>query len=94
MSRRCELTGKGLSFGRNVSHSKRRTPRTYLPNLKKVSLSSEALGRTVPLKIAVATLRTVQHRGGLDAFLLSEPEARLTPEAQRLRRSVLKARRG
>jgi large subunit ribosomal protein L28 len=93
MSRRCELTGKGVSFGRNVSHSKRRTPRTYLPNLKKVSLQSEALGRTVPLKIAVATLRTVQHRGGLDAFLLSEPEARLTPEALRLRRSVLKARR-
>lgn len=94
MSRRCELTGKGVAFGRNVSKSRRRTSRTFQPNLKNVSLTSEALGRTLSLKIATSTLRTVQHRGGLDAFLLAEPDERLTAEGLRLKRSVRKARGG
>ncbi len=94
MARRCELTGKGVAFGRNVSHSRRRTSRTYQPNLQRVSLASEALRRTVPLRIATATLRSVQHRGGLDAFLLAEPDTRLTLRGLRLKRAVRKARAG
>lgn len=94
MSRRCQLTGKGVTFGRNVSKSRRRTSRTYQPNLQQVSLTSEALGRTIPLRIATATLRSVQHRGGLDAYLLAQPDQGLTAEAKRLKRAVRKARAG
>jgi large subunit ribosomal protein L28 len=94
MARRCSLTGKGVHFGRNVSHSNVKTSRRFLPNLKKVSLMSEALGRTVTLKVSTAALKTVQHRGGLDAFLLSTPDDRLPEEAQRLKRRVKKARAG
>ncbi len=68
MSRRCELTGKGPMSGNNVSHAKNRTRRRFLPNLQDVTLMSESLGRSFRLKISNAALRTVDHRGGLDAF--------------------------
>ena len=70
MSRRCELTGKAVQTGHLVSHSNHKTKTRFLPNLCAVSLMSESLGRTVRLRIAAASLRSVEHRGGLDAFLL------------------------
>ena len=69
MARRCELTGKGPMSGNNVSHAKNRTRRRFLPNLNDVSLMSETLGRTFKLKISAAALRSVDHRGGFDAFM-------------------------
>ena len=70
MSRRCELTGKAVQTGHLVSHSNRKTKTRFLPNLCAVSLISDTLGRSVRLRIAAASLRSVEHRGGLDAFLL------------------------
>jgi large subunit ribosomal protein L28 len=69
MSRRCELTGKTRQIGHRVSHSNRKTKRRFLPNLLNVTLMSDALGRTVRLRISANALKTVDHRGGLDAFL-------------------------
>lgn len=81
MARRCELTGKGVMSGNNVSHALNRTRRKFLPNLCNVTLISDALNRPVKLKIAASTLRSVEHRGGLDAFLLKAPDADLSPRA-------------
>ena len=94
MARRCALTGKKVHFGRNVSHSNRRTSRRFLPNLQKVTLVSDALGRRVSLRVAVRTLRTVQRKGGLDAYLRLTPDADLQPDARRLKRAVKKALAG
>lgn len=91
MPRRCELTGKQVQFGHNVSHSNRKSNRRFHPNLQKVTLQSEALARALSLRVATGTLRSVQKAGGLDAFLLGSPDARLTPEAQRLKRRVRRA---
>jgi large subunit ribosomal protein L28 len=90
----CQLTGKQVQFGNNVSHSNRKSSRRFHPNLQRVSLHSEALGRAVPLRIAVGTLRSVQKAGGLDAFLLAADEARLTPEGARLKHRVHRALAG
>lgn len=92
MSRRCSLTGRHTSYGRNVSHSHRTTSRTFMPNLKNASLMSEALGHTISLKVSTAALRTVTKNGGLDAFLMKTPDARLPPEARKLKRRIRKAR--
>jgi large subunit ribosomal protein L28 len=89
MSRRCELTGKGVLTGNNVSHANNKTKRRFLPNLKSVSLMSDALQRTVRLRISTAALRTVEHRGGFDAFLAKAREEELSPRARLLRREVL-----
>ena len=91
MSRKCDLTGVGVQAGNNVSHSKRRTRRRFLPNLHKVSLLSDALGKKVPLRITAATLRSVDHNGGLDKFLLKQSATKLTPLGQKLRTAVKKA---
>lgn len=91
MSKHCELTGKRGKAGQNVSHSNRKTKRRFEPNLQRVHLESEALRRRVPLRISTRALRTVQKRGGLDAYLLSEADALLAPEALRLKREVRKA---
>lgn len=88
MSRRCELTGIGLQTGHKVSHSNRKTKRTFDPNLCRVTLISEALGRSVRLRIAAAALRSVEHRGGLDAFLIKAGDAELSPTALRLKKQV------
>ncbi|MEE9314448.1 MAG: 50S ribosomal protein L28 [Rhizobiaceae bacterium] len=90
MSRKCELTGKAVMTGNNVSHAKNRTRRRFLPNLVNVTLMSESLNQRVRLRIAAAALRTVEHRGGLDAFLLKEKVANLSPKAALLRRQVQK----
>jgi large subunit ribosomal protein L28 len=91
MSRRCELTGKGVMAGNNVSHAKNRTKRRFLPNLNSVSLSSETLGQTYRLRISAAALRTVDHRGGLDGFLAKAADAELSPKALKIKRDVAKA---
>lgn len=88
MARRCELTGKGVMTGNNVSHALNRTRRRFLPNLVNVTLMSEALGRSVKLRISANALRSVEHRGGLDAFLLKASDDDLSPNAQSLKREI------
>lgn len=91
MSRRCELTGKSVMTGNNVSHANNRSRRRFLPNLCQVSLQSEVLGRQVRFRISANALRSVEHRGGLDAFLLKAKNAELSTNAQRIKRLVEKA---
>ena len=88
MARRCSLTGKDVQYGHNVSHSMRATNRRFEPNIQKVTLSSAALGRDIRLRVAARTLRTVQKKGGLDRFLLDTADAKLMPDAQRLKRQI------
>ena len=88
MARRCELTGKGVMTGNNVSHALNRTRRRFLPNLVNVTLLSDVLGRSVKLRISAHALRTVEHRGGLDAFLLKANDDELSTNAQNLKREV------
>ena len=92
MSRRCELTGKGPQFGHKVSHSNRKTKRRFLPNLCAVTLISDALGRSIKLRISANALKTVDHRGGLDAFLMKAKDDELSPEARNLKREIVKKR--
>jgi len=91
MSRRCELTGKGPMTGNNVSHAKNRTRRRFLPNLQDVSLMSDVLGRSFKLRISNAALRTVDHRGGLDAFFAKSKDAELSPAALKIKKDIVKA---
>jgi large subunit ribosomal protein L28 len=91
MARRCELTGKAVLSGNNVSHANRRTRRRFLPNLCNVTLESEALKKRVRLTISAAALRTVEHRGGLDAFLVKARDDELSLKAKRLKRELAKA---
>ncbi len=88
MSKRCIITGKGVQTGNNVSHAHNKTRRRFLPNLQKVSLLSEALGENVRLRITTSAVRTIEKRGGLDAFLLGTPDRKLSDEARRLKRRV------
>lgn len=88
MSRRCELTGKGVMTGNRVSHAVNRTRRRFLPNLLQVSLLSDALGRAVKLRISANALRTVEHRGGIDAFLLKQDDADLSDRAKAIKQEV------
>ena len=91
MSRRCALTGKGVQTGNNVSHAHNKTRRRYLPNLQQVSLMSDALGRLVSLRVSVAAIRTVEHKGGLDAFLLGARDGDLNIEMRRLKKQIKNA---
>ena len=91
MSRRCELTGKGPMSGNNVSHANNKTKRRFLPNLQDVSLQSEALGRTFKFRISNAALRTVDHRGGLDAFRAKAKDAELSANALKVKKEIAKA---
>jgi large subunit ribosomal protein L28 len=91
MARRCELTGKAVLTGNNVSHAKRRTKRRFLPNLCSVTLESEALKKRVRLTISAHALRSVEHRGGLDAYLLKAGDDELSLKARRLKRDIAKA---
>ncbi len=88
MARVCALSGKKVQYGHNVSHSKRATNRRFEPNIQKVRLQSEALGQRVPLNVATRTLRTVQKKGGLDAYLLSTDDRKLQPGALRLKNKI------
>ena len=91
MSRRCELTGKGPMTGNNVSHANNKTRRRFLPNLNEVTLQSEILGRGVKLRISAAALRTVDHRGGLDAFLAKAKDKELSANALKVKKEISKA---
>lgn len=88
MSRRCELTGKAVLVGNLVSHSNHKTKTRFLPNLVNVTLQSEALGRSVRLRITAHALRSVEHRGGLDAFLAKAADPELSIRARRLKREI------
>ena len=91
MSRRCELTGKGVMVGNNVSHANNKTKRRFLPNLNDVTLMSETLGRGFKLRISAAALRTVDHRGGLDGFLAKAKDADLSEKALKIKKDIAKA---
>lgn len=90
MSRVCELTGKGVQTGNNVSHANNKTRRRFLPNLCQVTLISDALGQRYRLRVSAHALRSVEHRGGLDAFLLKSDEGDLSMRARLLRRQIAK----
>lgn len=91
MSRVCELTGKGPMSGHNVSHSNIKTKRRFLPNLQDVTLQSETLGRSFKFRVATSALRTVDHRGGLDAFLLKAKDGELSPSALKVKKDIVAA---
>jgi large subunit ribosomal protein L28 len=90
MSWRCELTGKGPQSGHKVSHSNRKTKRRFLPNLVNVTMLSDTLARSVRLRVSANAVKSVDHRGGLDAFLLKAKETELSPRALELKRQVQK----
>ena len=90
MSRRCDLTGKSAQTGHKVSHSNRKTKRRFLPNLLNVTMISDALGRSVKLRVSANALKTVDHRGGLDAYLLSAKDDVLAPKMRELKRAIAK----
>lgn len=91
MARRCSLTGKGVQTGNNVSHANNKTRRRFLPNLQDTSLLSDVLGQLVRMRLTVHAIRTIEHNGGLDAFLLKTPDAKLPDEARRVKRRIEKA---
>ena len=90
MSRRCELTGKTVQSGNNVSHAHNKTRRRFLPNLCNVNLASESLGRNFRLKISAHALRSVEHRGGLDAYLVKARKSELSIKARRIKTEIEK----
>jgi large subunit ribosomal protein L28 len=92
MSRRCQITGKGVLTGNNVSHANNKTRRRFLPNLQPASLRSDALGLSVTMRLSTRAIRTVERNGGIDAFLLATPNRRLPPEALALKRRIERAR--
>lgn len=92
MARKCVITGKGVMSGNNVSHAKNRTRRRFLPNLQDVSFYSEVLKRKIGLRVTVSAVRTVEHKGGIDAFLLDTAPTKLDPSLRRLRREVENAK--
>ena len=90
MARRCELSGKGVATGNNVSHANNKTRRRFLPNLNKTSILSDTLKQSVTFRVATSTLRTIDHVGGLDAYLLKTPDSKLSIKARQLKKLVQK----
>ena len=95
MARRCNITGKGVLTGNNVSHANNKTRRRFLPNLQDTTMLSDALGHLVRLRLTVNAIRTIEHNGGLDAYLLGTSDSKLSPEMLVLKRrvSVAKAKK-
>lgn len=91
MSRRCKLTGKGVLTGNNVSHANNKTRRRFLPNLQVISIFSESLQEMVKLRVAAATIRSIEHKGGIDAFLLDTADAKLDDNLRRIKKRMRKA---
>ena len=89
MAKRCQITGKGVMTGNNVSHAKNRTRRRFLPNLQHTSMQSEILGRTISLRVTTSAIRTIEKHGGLDAFLMQARNAELADDARALKREML-----
>ena len=92
MARRCQITGKGVMTGNNVSHAHNKTRRRFLPNLQYASLMSEALSEMVRLRLTTGAIRTIDRNGGLDAYLLGVPDLKLPTDARRLKRRIEKAK--
>ena len=88
MSRTCAVTGKKMMVGNNVSHANNKTKRKFMPNLQNVSLLSEVLGATVKLKVSVRGLKTIEKKGGIDAYVLGTPNGRLSDEAKVLKKRI------
>lgn len=88
MSRRCMVTGKGVMTGNNVSHANNRTRRRFLPNIQDTSVFSEALGKKIRLRVSAAGLRTIEHKGGLDAWLMGTSSSKLDPKLRPIRSQV------
>ena len=91
MSRRCEISGKGVLTGNNVSHANNKSRRRFLPNLQEQSLLSDVLGASIRVRLTTHALRTIEHNGGLDAFLIGTPNRNLPVEAQVLKRRIVRA---
>jgi large subunit ribosomal protein L28 len=91
MSRRCGITGKGVMAGNNISHAKNKTRCRFLPNLQHASMMSELLGKTIKLRLSTRGIRTIEHNGGLDAFLLKTPIYKLSPEIAKIKRRIARA---
>jgi len=92
MSRRCEITGKGVLSGNNVSHANNKSRRRFLPNLQEVSMLSDILNEPIRMRVSTRAMRTVEHNGGIDSFLLSTPNRDLPEEAQSVKRRILRAK--
>ena len=90
MARKCVVTGKGVQVGHNVSHSNIKTKRRFLPNLQRISVLSDTVG-PIRLRITTAAIRTIEHKGGIDAFLRNTPDRTLSPAIRRLKRRVERA---
>lgn len=90
MSRRCQVTGKGVLTGNNVSHAHNKTRRRFLPNLQETTLLSDILGAPIRMRLTTKGIRTVEHNGGLDSFLLGTPNRKLPPEALVIKRRILR----
>ena len=91
MSRRCEITGKGVLSGNNVSHANNKSRRRFLPNLQEASMLSDTRGASVKMRLSTRGIRTVEKNGGIDAFLLGTPNSRLPEEALVVKRQIMKA---
>ena len=91
MARRCGITGKGVLTGNNVSHANNKTRRRFLPNLQDSSVLSDTLGASVSMRLSTRAIRTVEHNGGIDAFLMGTPNSKLPPEALVLKRRIVRA---
>ena len=91
MARRCDITGKGVLYGHNVSHANNKTQKRFMPNLQSTRLLSDALGLQVRLRLTVSAIRTIEHSGGLDAYLLKTSNIKLPVEARRLKHRIEKA---
>ena len=91
MARRCDITGRGVQVGNNVSHANNKTRRRFMPNLQATALMSDALGGMIRLRLTVNAIRSIEHNGGLDAYLLSTANAKLPAEARRLKRRIERA---
>jgi large subunit ribosomal protein L28 len=92
MSRRCQITGKGVLSGNNVSHANNKTRRRFLPNLQETSLLSDTLGFSVSMRLSTRAIRTVERNGGIDAYLFATPNRNLAEEALVLKRRIARAR--
>ncbi len=91
MARRCGITGKGVLTGNNVSHANNKSRRRFLPNIQDASILSDALGMPIRLKLSTRAIRSIEHNGGLDAYLLKTSNLKLTDEAVRLKKKIKKA---
>ncbi len=93
MARVCELSGKAVMTGNNVSHAQNKTRRRYLPNLSNVTQISDALGRRIRFRISAYALRSVEHNGGLDPYLLKTSDSKLSLKARRVKREIKRKER-